>query len=619
VVAIGSIASIATTWAAATAMTYPSTGYKISSVSLASPGSAVAVDAGTHKVFVANTNNTVSVIDGTTRAVVNTLGLFDPAHHIAIDPLTHYVYVATLNTVEFNSLDQVAVFDGTTNEELFRWIGFHRNEDSVAIDPAGHRVFMAPGGMPAGVERIQSFDTVTHFPLGYGPQVWATSGAVFDDAANRLFLVNKLAAGTVGMFDASIGANPALATAKVGAFPAGIALDAITRKLFVANKGSHSVSVIDAATDTVTATVAVGSSPSSIAIDHSTHVAYVGDDVDKTVTMIDGTTYGVTGMVGLTHQPSGLSVDASTHAVWVSLLDDNSITVLDQVVPRLFGADRFGTSASISTGDFTDGSADAVVLARSDSYPDAVVGAPLAVAKNAPLLFASGTTLPATTKAEIRRVLAPGKTVYLLGGVASVPDSVAGQLTNLGYRTVRLGGANRFATAVAVADELGDPGTVLLASGGGFADALAAGPAASHVHGAVLLTAGSVVPPETASYLAAHSGTVYAIGGPAANAYPAGIPIAGPDRFATAVAVARQFFSTSARPGIAGGATFPDALAAGAFVGRLNSPLLLTDPLQLSNATRTYLAVSAPSAVIFGGPAALAPDVERAVDALSTR
>jgi putative cell wall-binding protein len=241
----------------------------------------------------------------------------------------------------------------------------------------------------------------------------------------------------------------------------------------------------------------------------------------------------------------------------------------------------------------------------------------LAAARNAPLLFASGSTLPAVTRAEVQRVLPRGKTIYLLGGSASIPDTVVTQLTGLGYVAVRLAGTNRFGTAVAVANELGAPSTALLASADGFADALTAGPAAAHVHGAILLTTDGSVGPETAAYLAAHPGTVYAIGGPAARADPAAEAIAGSDRFATATMVATKFFVAAQAVGVANGLAFPDALAAGAFLGRAGEPLLLTSPAVLTDVTRGYLSPgNGRTTIIFGGNSAVSSQSFDAISAV---
>jgi putative cell wall-binding protein len=228
------------------------------------------------------------------------------------------------------------------------------------------------------------------------------------------------------------------------------------------------------------------------------------------------------------------------------------------------------------------------VLAKADDYPDALVGAPLAAAKNAPLLLTDGSTLAAATSAEIARVLTSGGTVYILGGVGAVPAAVASQLTDSGYHVVRYAGADRFATAVAVAGALGNPGTVLLASGENYPDALAAGPAAAHVHGAVLLTDGTVIPAATKSYLAKAT-TVYAIGGPAAAADPSATAVFGADRYETAAAVASKFFTAPATAGVATGLSFPDALSGGAQLALLGGPLLLVSPSTVPFATAEYL------------------------------
>ena len=133
-------------------------------------------------------------------------------------------------------------------------------------------------------------------------------------------------------------------------------------------------------------------------------------------------------------------------------------TVTNTVVFRLAGADRFGTAIAVSACKFpTAGSAGAVVLARADDYPDAFVGSALAAARGAPLLFTSGSVLNAATQSEIQRVLAAGRTVYLFGGTSAIPASVATTLTSLGYVVTRYAGADRYGTALAVANALGNP------------------------------------------------------------------------------------------------------------------------------------------------------------------
>ena len=69
----------------------------------------------------------------------------------------------------------------------------------------------------------------------------------------------------------------------------------------------------------------------------------------------------------------------------------------------------------------------------------------------------------------------PGATVYVLGGTGAPSDAAARQVQVLGFGVQRLAGPDRYATAVAVAGALGNPGNVFLTAGTDFADALAAG------------------------------------------------------------------------------------------------------------------------------------------------
>ena len=289
-------------------------------------------------------------------------------------------------------------------------------------------------------------------------------------------------------------------------------------------------------------------------------------------------------------------------------------------VTRLAGADRDATSVSVSQARFPQtGSAKAAVLASDSNYPDALAGTPLAVAKAAPLLLTSPAGLSAAVEAEIRRAVPVGGVVYLLGGPAALAPVTENQLQAIGYLPQRIAGANRFATAVAIAQALGDPATILEATGFAFPDALSAGAAAAKGGGAVLLTNGSSQSSETGAYLAAHpQDRTAAVGGPAAAADPGAIPVSGADRYATAVAVAQHFFSAPATFGAASGVAFPDALAGGAQVGAAGGPMLLVPRCgSLPAPVTSYLGSvksSVTAGVLFGGSRAVGDDVLSALD-----
>lgn len=300
-------------------------------------------------------------------------------------------------------------------------------------------------------------------------------------------------------------------------------------------------------------------------------------------------------------------------------------------VTRLAGIDRVATSIAISKQEFpTDHSARNVIVTAAYTFPDAMSAGPLGKQLSAPLLLTPPGQLDAATVAEIERVLPahsggagtttqgcsstpPSDAVYVIGGYAAIARDIDTQLNQTGFDVVRVAGANRFATSVAVAKCEGSPNTVFLARGDNFADALAAGPAAAQTGGSVLLTAGSTLPPSVDAYLQTLANpTVYAVGQAAHLADPNAQPIVGGDRFATAALVAAQFFTDPAVVGVATGWNFPDALAGGAYMGMVGGPMLMTGPRSLQSADGLYIAehhAGIGQAYLFGGPATLAPAV----------
>jgi len=324
----------------------------------------------------------------------------------------------------------------------------------------------------------------------------------------------------------------------------------------------------------------------------------------------------------------GVSINIDNNAVDGPVASPAPAVPTVPTVPmqRIFGLDAIDTSLAISAAEFTQGgAADAVVLARSDYFADALAGGPLAAARNGPLLITPGAPLAGALDprvlTEIQRVLPAGHFVYVLGGPLALGPGIDAALQALGYTVVRIQGSNQFGTAVAIAGELGNPQTIFEATGLGFADALSAVPAAIQTHGAILLTNGTIQAPETAAYLAAHPPvTRFAIGGPlaAAGADPAAIAVYGQDQYGTSANVAGTFFPSASTFGAATGLTFPDALSGGVFMGtagRLGPVLLVRPSLPLPASIALYLIAqtSITHGYVFGGPLAVGDDVMAAL------
>src|ERR1035437_3578155 len=307
-------------------------------------------------------------------------------------------------------------------------------------------------------------------------------------------------------------------------------------------------------------------------------------------------------------------------------------------VYRIAGSDRIATAikaaqTKLAWGQHKVGNANFVngcnvILARDDDFADALVSGPLADVRNAPILVNPTAALDARVAAEIG-ILAdqchapaghgvgngPGAhfKVTIVGGINAISDGIANAiLGQWGPGSVeRLQGIDRYATSLTVAHEtvamLQGYGihsrNVILATGTNFPDALAAGPAATSHKGIVLLTRGTVMDPDTTTYLKklatevwwTPAPTVYAAGGPAAAASPDSISFVGSDRYQTASMLADAFFqflpsgNRIHNVGVASGENYADAVIAGGFMANSDGPLLLTHQGWLDGVTAAYL------------------------------
>jgi putative cell wall-binding protein len=188
-------------------------------------------------------------------------------------------------------------------------------------------------------------------------------------------------------------------------------------------------------------------------------------------------------------------------------------------VTRVAGKDRYATAAALSA-TFSPGAPVAYIASGLD-FPDALAGAALAGHTGGPVLLSRPGSLPGPVAAELAR-LKPKK-IVVIGGEVSVSTAVLNQLR--GYATAttadkvtRVSGSDRYATAAALTDGWsGDRGTVYVASGANFPDALAGAAAAGAAGRPVLLTRPtSLAGPTKAALGKLQPGRIVVLGGDSA-------------------------------------------------------------------------------------------------------
>lgn len=281
---------------------------------------------------------------------------------------------------------------------------------------------------------------------------------------------------------------------------------------------------------------------------------------------------------------------------------------------RLAGADRYKTSVAASR--WANSWADTVFVATGSEFADALTAGPAATAADAPVLLVKPREIPADVRVELRR-LRP-RTIYVLGGSGAISSTVVDQLKSYAGSVQRLSGSDRYETARAVGRTVWTKpvGTVYLAAGQDFPDALASGAAAAKTREPLYLTRTDTLPTPIRQELERlRPSRVVVVGGTAVvnervvNQVRAVVPGAqvtrtgGANRYETSAKLAGQVWPTGASTAyLATGTNFPDALSGVPAAGDAKAPMLLVRAHCTDSSVRSALdRLDAGVRVVMGG------------------
>lgn len=304
------------------------------------------------RVFVLNTDNTVSVIDARPDGVTYSPALSIPVAATMTDPVSgqQVSYTPTVKSLASSA-------DGSV---LYVVSSASRTGDS------GHQLSVirltgSPDGPSMTITQAGTVD------IGQSPTAVAVSP---DDSRVYVLSIDPATdAGTVSVIDPSQigvgGPNPGAVTDThfVGRGGSAMAVD-LAGRVFVANSLDDTVSVIDPAAGSVS-TIAVGGQPNAIAFGPgpaggSGKYAYVANTLSNSVSVIDiapgsATANQVVGKIVVGGAPSGIAASPDGKHLYVSQAFTNSVAIVDTashtVTTRVATSGNGGPTGIVLGGD----------------------------------------------------------------------------------------------------------------------------------------------------------------------------------------------------------------------------------------------------------------------------
>nr|UWI51103.1 N-acetylmuramoyl-L-alanine amidase [Clostridioides difficile] len=285
-------------------------------------------------------------------------------------------------------------------------------------------------------------------------------------------------------------------------------------------------------------------------------------------------------------------------------------------ITELTGSDRYETAVKISKEGWKNGS-DKVIIISGDVSIDGIISTPLATTYNAPILLVEKNNVPASVKAELKR-LNP-KDVIIIGDENSISKTTANQIkSTVSASQTRLNGSNRYETSLLIAKEIDKNHDVdkvyITNANGGEVDALTIAAKAGQDKQPIILSDKDSVTNDTYKWLQSEDlQSAYFIGGPqmlSTNVINKINDITkdsvtknrvyGADRHETNANVIKTFYTEDELEAVlvAKSDVLVDALAAGPLAASLKSPILITpktyvsayhkDNLEAKSANKVY-------------------------------
>jgi DNA-binding beta-propeller fold protein YncE len=251
------------------------------------------------------------------------IAVFDAAHYeaqrvsagggpgaLAINFETHNVYTPNYYT------KNMTIIDGYTNAKSTLKVADSPN--GVVIDPITDDVYVLCAKAAAVVvKRSDQPDTVMASIGAYG------HGMALNLNTGTLYVSNRFSR------DMSVINMQTLDTTLVrcGGYPCSVAADMENNMIYVANRTSWTLTVVSGA-DLTSVYAQVGHYPILVKINPATNTVYTLDSGSRSISAVDATTLERTKIpVGL--NPSFLSINANTNTIYVSSRHDGEVTVVN--------------------------------------------------------------------------------------------------------------------------------------------------------------------------------------------------------------------------------------------------------------------------------------------------
>jgi DNA-binding beta-propeller fold protein YncE len=246
----------------------------VATIPFSAPTAVAAVDPGASRVYAIQSGpllGSLAVIDGTSDDLLGAIKLLDPVG-LAADPRTHRVYISVAGDEPSGEIVEV---DGVTGSVVSSVHG----AGLLASDPRTDQLYIYSGH----VRMLARRDLAGR---GAGAAVTTTGDLgtmAINPALNRLYAARRHER-AVAVYDGTSLAS--LATIALPSDPVSLAVNPSTDRLYVVG-ADGTLAIVDGDADAVTATLSIGVPAGPVAVDPTRNLVFVANRASGAISVID--------------------------------------------------------------------------------------------------------------------------------------------------------------------------------------------------------------------------------------------------------------------------------------------------------------------------------------------
>lgn len=304
----------------------------------------LAVNTITNLIYVAEVSNKVVVIDGSSNKLIDTVKVGDIPIGIEVNPETNRIYVANKGS------NDISVIDGSTNRVIntINTAEFDGEICAIVVNPETKLIYVAKCILESfeetlireGIiiiidgltnEIIKIIETIP-FPIAIDinsqtNQIYALSTFPLDQLTegpdNKVTVINGNTDQVISTIDVGIGRIE----------PVDVTVNSVTDRIYVSDFSA--IVVIDGATNQVIETIKLFGIPQKIGVNHLTNHIFVIDGFNV-VDVIDGSTNTLITNIELDDfgiLSGAIEVNPETNLIYVTSIEGNVTVIMDEIEP----------------------------------------------------------------------------------------------------------------------------------------------------------------------------------------------------------------------------------------------------------------------------------------------